>query len=149
MNYTDEILDPETENMLQRFENADFDSLEYVKAFSEVLVLEGLTTGFHPDTLFEDYINSKGEAVYTPEEAKLRNMIMEHCFEVCENEGTDIYEVTGRITLRGTPAETMFDDDHEEKYAEFMRQIEDGERTYSSVPISDVRVRELLQARYN
>lgn len=149
MNNTDETLDSKTEDMLQRFENADFDSLEYVKAFSEVLVLEGLTMGFHPDTPFEDYINSKGEAVYTPEEVKLRNMVMEHCFEVCEREGVDIYEITGRITLRGTPAETMFDADHEEKYAEFIHQVESGERTYNSGSPSDVSVKEVLQVRYN
>lgn len=149
MNNTDKTLDPETENMLQRFENSDFDSLEYVRAFSEILVLEGLTMGFHPDTPFEDYINSKGEAVYTPEEAKLRNMVMEHCFEVCEKEGADIYEVTGRITLRGTPAETMFDEDHEVKYAEFMRQVESGERVYNPSRVGDVTIKEMFQAKYS
>lgn len=149
MNNTDETLDPETENILQGLDNADFNSLEYVKAFSEVLVLEGLTMGFHPDTPFEDYINSKGETVYTPEEAKIRNMVMDHCFEVCEKEGVDIYEITGRITLRGTPAETMFDADHEEKYAEFMRQIESGERVYYPSVVGDVPTKEIFQAKYN
>lgn len=149
MDNFDEVLDPETQRVLEKLENADYNSIEYVKAFSEVLVLEGLTTGFHPDTPFEDYTDAKGQPLYTPEDARLRNIIMDHCFEVCEREKVCIYEITGRITLRGTPFETMFDPDHEEKYAEFMRKIELGEKTYAPNPIGDITVKEMFQAQYN
>lgn len=141
MDHVDKVLD--------RMEEVDFNSIEYVKAATEAFVLEGLTVGFHPDTPFEDYVDEKGNSVYEPGEAHIRNIMMDHFFEVCEKEGVCIYEVTGRITLRGTPFETMFDEDHEVKYAEFMRQIELGERVYNPSRVGDVTIKEMFQAKYN
>jgi hypothetical protein len=141
MDHTNEILD--------ELEKVDFNSIEYVKAATELFVLEGLTVGFHPDTPFEDYVDEKGNPVYEPGEAHIRNIIMDHLFDVCEKEGVCIYEVTGRITLRGTPFETMLDEDHETKYAEFMRDVESGRRIYNPSRIGDVTTKEMFQAKYN
>lgn len=63
-----------------------------VKQFAKQLIAEGLS--FHPDDDFNDYINFKtNERSYNIEEANLRNNLMNQCFEICENEGVDIYEV--------------------------------------------------------
>lgn len=67
-----------------------------VKTFFKQLLDEDLN--FHPDTPFEDYINRESrQDNYTPEEAATRNKIMDDCFEVCKNSGTDIYELAIEI----------------------------------------------------
>lgn len=67
-------------------------TIEDVKQFAKELTAEGLS--FHPDDDFNDYINfTSGEPSYTSEEAEIRNKLMNECFDVCENEGIDIYEV--------------------------------------------------------
>lgn len=56
---------------------------------------QGLNLGmsFHPDDTFEDYINSKGERVFSKEEAAMLNQKMAECFNVCERNQADIYEI--------------------------------------------------------
>ncbi len=137
------------EEALRILENTPSDSLDYVKAVAEVFALEGLREGFNPDTPFKDYINEKGERVYDDGEALLRDMIMEKCFDICEKEDVCIYEVTGRITLRGTPFETMFDSDHEERYNEFMQKIDLGLLEYAPNKMGDIAAKEIIQAQYN
>jgi hypothetical protein len=39
---------------------------------------------------------------YTKEEADFRNQLMEQCFDVCEKEGVDIYEIMLEVTLKET-----------------------------------------------
>ena len=69
-----------------------------VKAFAKQLITEGVS--FHPDDDFNDYINLKeNKSSYTKEEANLRNELMSNCFEVCEKEGVDIYDVMLEVTL--------------------------------------------------
>jgi hypothetical protein len=69
-----------------------------------------LGLGFHPDDPFEDYINIETkEPIYTPEQARLRNDLMNQAFLICERENVDIYETTGRIIVKDTPMEGMFD----------------------------------------
>lgn len=69
-----------------------------VKAFAKQLITEGVN--FHPDDDFNDYINLKeNKSSYTKEEADLRNELMSNCFEVCEKEGVDIYDVMLEVTL--------------------------------------------------
>ena len=47
---------------------------------------------FHPDDDFESYVNIEtGEPTFTPDECKVYNKAMQQCFEVCEEEGVDIY----------------------------------------------------------
>ena len=72
---------------------------EDVKTFFEELLSEGLN--FHPDDLFEDYINYETkEPTYTEEEAVLRNHLLEQAFDVCEKQGHDIYELCIEIFMR-------------------------------------------------
>jgi hypothetical protein len=71
-------------------------SIEDVKTFFRQLLAEDLN--FHPDTPFEDYINGETrQDTYTPEEAALRNELLNQCFDVCEREGDDIYELCMEI----------------------------------------------------
>lgn len=66
--------------------------IERVKTFFKQLLDEDLN--FHPDTPFEDYINCETrQGTYTAEEAATRNKLMDACFEVCESNGADIYEL--------------------------------------------------------
>ncbi|WP_208295682.1 hypothetical protein [Fibrivirga algicola] len=83
-------------------------NIEDVVEFANILVSEGLTGGFHPDDPFEDYILPNGEKLYSPEEAALRNKLIEQCFEIC---GDNIYAVMGRVTMKGTPNEGMFNEE--------------------------------------
>jgi hypothetical protein len=61
-----------------------------VITFAEQLVREGVS--FHCDDDFNDYVNFKtNRKTYTKLKADFRNSLMEQCFEVCENNGVDIY----------------------------------------------------------
>jgi len=74
------------------------ESLEEVVLFMKELVAEGLN--YHPDDDFEDYINMEtGVPSYTSEEAALRNKLNEQCFEVCEKNNKDIYDISMEIFL--------------------------------------------------
>jgi hypothetical protein len=69
-----------------------------VKAFAKQLIAEGIS--FHPDDDFNDYVNFKENTpIYTKEEADCRNYLMNKCFEVCEKEGVDIYDVMLEVSL--------------------------------------------------
>ena len=51
---------------------------------------------FHPDDDFADYINVvTKEATYSDEEVKLLNNLMGKCFDICEKNDVDIYELMG------------------------------------------------------
>lgn len=79
-------------------------TLTDVKTFASILK-EELGLGFHPDDPFEDYFSiGTGELTYKPEEARLRNELIEQAFGVCQKEGKDIYELTGRIIVKGNPS---------------------------------------------
>jgi hypothetical protein len=66
--------------------------------FRHLIEVESLN--FHPDEAFENYINIEtGLPSYTPEEAELRNRMMEKCFEVCEQVGADIYGIGAEILM--------------------------------------------------
>ncbi|QSW88460.1 hypothetical protein J0383_19710 [Flavobacterium endoglycinae] len=67
-------------------------TIEDVKQYAKQLTAEGLS--FHPDDDFNDYINiSTGKPSYSNDDAALRNELMTQCFDVCEKEDIDIYEV--------------------------------------------------------
>ena len=69
-----------------------------VADFAKQIIGEGVS--FHPDDDFNDYVNFKDDKpTYTKEEADLRNDLMSKCFEVCEKEGVDIYDVTLEVSL--------------------------------------------------
>lgn len=70
----------------------NIETIEDVRQFAEQLLAEGLS--FHPDDNFEDYIHMESnKPFYTPDQAVLRNRLMEQSFEVCEKKGVDIYSI--------------------------------------------------------
>ena len=67
-------------------------TLDDVVAFFRCLEMEGLV--FHPDTDFNDYVEiGTGKPTYTPAQAKVRNELLNRCFEICSDEEFDIYEL--------------------------------------------------------
>lgn len=74
-------------------------NLSDVKAFSKVLIMEGIN--FHPDDDFRVYIVSdSGKPAYTHQEAEFRNSLMEECLTVCANEKVDIYDIMLEVYLK-------------------------------------------------
>ena len=64
-----------------------------------------LKVNFHPDTSFEDYINSKVKSSFSIDEQKILNQRLDECFDVCSRDKKDIYaialqEVNSRKTKR-------------------------------------------------
>jgi hypothetical protein len=65
---------------------------EDVKLFAKQLISEDLN--FHPDDDFTDYVNLTTKLPsYSSEDAVLRNQLMSECFDVCQSNGADIYEI--------------------------------------------------------
>jgi len=63
-----------------------------VKQFAYQIINEGVS--FHPDDDFNDYIFFKEKRpCYTPEEALIRNELMDLCFDVCNKNNEEIYAV--------------------------------------------------------
>jgi len=75
------------------------ESTKDVIAFAEQIVKEGVS--FHCDDDFNDYVNFKtNQQTYTRQEADFRNELMERCFEVCEKNGVDIYNVMNEVLVK-------------------------------------------------
>lgn len=73
-------------------------TLADVSAFAKQIISEGVS--FHPDDNFNDYINFETrEPCYSKAEAEKRNELMNECFEICEKEGVDIYDIMLEVTL--------------------------------------------------
>jgi hypothetical protein len=76
-------------------------NLNDVTIFFHDLVKEGVNA--HPDEDFSQYINSETEEpTFSPEEADLRNRLMNKSFDVCEAAGIDIYDLMQEIYLKET-----------------------------------------------
>jgi hypothetical protein len=74
------------------------ETLEDVAAFAKQIIDEGVS--FHPDDDFNDYVNFKtNEPCYSETQAEKRNKLMNDCFDLCEKEGADIYEIMLEVTL--------------------------------------------------
>ena len=72
-----------------------------VENFLQYLVNpQGLNLGMsiHPDDAFEDYIHN-GKSVFSDEEATILNQTMAECFNVCERNGVDIYEIAYKYAI--------------------------------------------------
>jgi len=68
-------------------------TLNDVVAFAKHLV-EVEKLSFHPDDDFRDYIKLKdNQPFYSETEAVLRNKLMNDCFEVCNKNNVEIYEL--------------------------------------------------------
>jgi hypothetical protein len=69
-----------------------------VKTFAKQIIAEDVS--FHPDDDFNVYVNFKENTpYYSKQEADIRNNLMSMCFEVCEKEGVDIYDLMLEATL--------------------------------------------------
>lgn len=79
--------------MITKIETADG-----VNAFAKQIIAEGVS--FHHDDDFNDFVNFKENSpTYTKEEADVRNVLMNKCFEVCEKAGVGIYDVMLEVSL--------------------------------------------------
>ena len=68
-------------------------SVKDVETFFHHLVAERKLS-FHPDDMFEDYVSCEGGInTFTLEECAIYNRLMDECFNVCEKDGVDIYNV--------------------------------------------------------
>lgn len=73
------------------------ETIEDVKRFAFLLKTVH-KLNFHPDEDFENYIDYKtNQPSFTSEQCKAYNEAMEMCFDVCEYNGVDIYELMGEI----------------------------------------------------
>lgn len=73
-------------------------STKDVITFAEQLVKEDVN--FHCDDDFNDYVNFRtNRKTYTRQKADFRNKLMEQCFQVCEKNGTDVYEVMNEVLM--------------------------------------------------
>jgi hypothetical protein len=81
------------ENRFERFVIHPIESLEDVKRFAMFLI-DDLHLNFHPDDDFSFYVGKESWNLNTTEAAQ-GNKLMDQCFEVCEKEHTDIYEIMG------------------------------------------------------
>ena len=73
-------------------------TIDDVKSFAKQLTAEGVS--FHPDDDFNDYVDlAENKPCYSKQDAALRNDLMSKCFDVCEKEGIDIYDLMLEITL--------------------------------------------------
>ena len=74
-------------------EDYNIKTLEDVQNFAKYLYYER-GVAFHPDDDFADYENTEThEPTFTAKEVVLFNRLMEQCFDVCVQNGKDIYEV--------------------------------------------------------
>lgn len=63
-------------------------------------LIEKESLNLHPDEDFKNYINLDTHLpTYSPEEAEFRNKLMEACFEICDQEEADIYQIGLQILL--------------------------------------------------
>lgn len=85
----------------------DIHTLTDVHTFFNQLVAEGCD--FRADTFFEDYVNTTtGLPAYTDEDAQLRNALMDTCFEVCKQQGADIYHIAQEVYLQALKEGVVF-----------------------------------------
>ena len=72
---------------------AHIKSIEDVKDFFRHLVKER-QTNFHPDDDFAVYIDYEDKTPsFTHDEVKIYNRLMEECFDICDKENANIYEI--------------------------------------------------------
>ena len=56
-------------------------------------IVDERNVNFNPDDMFEDYIPADGTNAFTPEECEIYNHLTKECFDICEKEEADIYEI--------------------------------------------------------
>jgi hypothetical protein len=79
----------------------EINSLNDVKSFAKSILEEGVN--IHPDDDFASIVNIKTKRqTYTSDEAKERNAVMERCFDFCEENNFDLYDVMQEVHLKET-----------------------------------------------
>lgn len=74
-------------------------SIDDVKIFFNQLLIEEIN--FHPDSDFNDFINLETlEVTFSKDDAEQLNNVMNDCFEICEKEGEDIYEIALEVNKK-------------------------------------------------
>ena len=74
-------------------------NLEEVRSFF-VSLIEEESLNFHPDEDFMNYINLDSKLpTYTHEQAIHLNCLLDKCFDICDTEGIDIYNLSMEIFL--------------------------------------------------
>lgn len=82
--------------MIRKIKNTDD-----VVIFAKQLVKESVS--FHCDDDFNDYVNVETKKkTYAKRQANFRNNLMNQCFEICERNGIDIYDVMNGVLMQGT-----------------------------------------------
>lgn len=66
--------------------------------FTDVIVLHNCT--LHPDDPFTDMVDIEGNAAFSIEDAMYLDIIMNKCFEYCDENSLDIYEIAGEIQVK-------------------------------------------------
>ena len=56
-------------------------------------IVDERNVNFNPDDIFEDYMSADGTNAFTPEECEIYNHLTKECFDICEKEEADIYEI--------------------------------------------------------
>lgn len=66
-----------------------------------LIAQDGLSLGmsFHPDDSFDNYMNHKGESMFTENEVDMLTQTMVECFNVCERNNADIYEIAYKYAI--------------------------------------------------
>lgn len=73
--------------------DSHIDSVKGIETFFHHLLVDRKLS-YHPDDDFKDYVNFKtGKRVFTDEEAKTYNRLMDEAFEICDLDGIDIYSI--------------------------------------------------------
>jgi len=82
--------------MIRKIKNTDD-----VVIFAKQLVKESVS--FHCDDDFNDYVNVETKKkTYAKRQANFRNNLMNQCFEICEKNGIDIYDVRSGVLMQET-----------------------------------------------
>lgn len=68
------------------------ETVESVGMFFDYLVKHH-SLNFHPDSMFEDYVKCDNSQAFSPSECKHYNNLMDQCFDICEKQGCDIYDI--------------------------------------------------------
>lgn len=70
-------------------------SIEDVRQFMKGCIRD-LHLVFHPDIPFSDYVNKDGLFTFSKEEDRELSLVLEKCFDICDQERVDLYEIALR-----------------------------------------------------
>lgn len=80
-------------------------TIDDVKEFFSHLVRD-CQIAFHPDERFENYVSiENGHNTFSQAECDIYNRLMDDSFEVCKNNGADIYDLGTEIIQKSMPNE--------------------------------------------